>query len=341
MPRPGDQAPGFTIGVLGAAKIVKEALLAPAAIVDGVEVDAIAARNVGRAEAYAAEHGIARVLPSYEHVLDDPGIDAVYLPAPSALHGYWMRRALDAGKHVLCEKPFTANAGESAEIAELAEDTGLVVMEAFHSRHHPMWTRLTEIVGSGALGEIHEASARFCVTHLDAGAIQWQRELGGGALLDLGCYPVHLLRFLFGEPRVTAARARDIDGVDASMKAELAFPGSVSGHVEASMWAEDARGAELRVTGSAGVLHVRMPYHPHFHGLITLTTEEEVLTEPGNPRTTYSFQLERFRDAVRDGAPVVTDAREATARMHVIDAIYRAAGMQPREPLNPENPSAT
>ncbi|MEW1719131.1 Gfo/Idh/MocA family oxidoreductase [Streptomyces sp. NPDC093109] len=325
----------LTFGVLGAARVVRSALLEPAAGLDGVEVTAIAAREPGRAVAFAGEHGIPRTLRTYDEIIDDPAVDAVYVPTPAALHGHWTRRAIGAGKHVLCEKPFTANADEAEEIAELAESSGLVVMEAFHSRYHPMWARMSELVGSGVLGRIRTARAEFSVPHPDTTDIRWQPGLGGGALMDLGCYPVRLLRHLFGEPEVTGARIRDIGGVDAATTARLAFPGGVSGEAVAIMDGTDGHAAELRVSGPAGTLHVRMPYHPYLYGELTLTTESGVVVEQGDPRTSYSFQLEAFRDAVTAGGPNPTDAREATATMRVIDAIYRAGGLRPRTPSAP------
>ncbi|MEV0642401.1 Gfo/Idh/MocA family oxidoreductase [Streptomyces sp. NPDC050619] len=324
-----------TVGVLGAARVVRPALLEPAAAVEGIEVTAVAARDEERAIAFAGEHGIPRVFRCYDEIVDAPDVDALYVPTPAALHGHWMRRAIKAGKHVLCEKPFTANAEEAAAIAELAESSGLVVMEAFHSRHHPMWTRMRDILDSGVLGRLHTARAEFSVPHPDPTDIRWQRHLGGGALMDLGCYPVRLLRHLFGEPEVIEAQARDIDGVDISMAARLAFAGAVSGEVVVSMEPTAGPVAELRVIGLAGDLHVRMPYHPYMYGELTLTTDAGVVTEPGDPRTSYSFQLAAFRDAVSDNAPVLTNAREATATMRVIDAVYHAAGLSPRAPLTP------
>ncbi|MFJ5309239.1 Gfo/Idh/MocA family protein [Streptomyces sp. NPDC088350] len=325
----------LSVGVLGAARIVPSALLEPAADLDGIEVTAVAARDPERAVAFAREHGIPRALRSYDEIVDDPAVDAVYVPTPAALHGHWTRRAIEAGKHVLCEKPFTANAEEAAEIAELAGSSGLVVMEAFHSRYHPMWTRMTELVDSGVLGQLHTARAEFTVPHADTSDIRWQPDLGGGALMDLGCYPVRLLRHLFGEPEVTGAQIRAVDGVDAATTAQLAFAGGLSGEVVAIMEGVDGHAAELHVSGSAGTLHVRMPYHPYLYGELTLTTESGVVVEQGDPRTTYSFQLEAFRDAVTEGAANLTDAGEATATMRVIDAIYRAGGLRPRTPVAP------
>lgn len=322
----------ISVGVLGAARVVKMALIDPSAAVDGIEIAAVAARDHERAVAYAAEHGIARVHHDYDAILDDPDIDAVYIPTPAALHGYWMNRAIDAGKHVLCEKPFTANAAEAAAIARRADVGDIVVMEAFHSRYHPMWARISDLIHTGAIGEIHTARVSFVAPHPDPADIRWRHELGGGALMDLGVYPVRLLRFLFGEPEVRGARARVVDNVDAAMTAQLLFRNSVAAEVVASMEVSAEYSVELDITGAEGRLHVRMPYHPYLHGLLTLTTDSGTHHEAGARPTTYTYQLEAFRDAVRDGAAVITDAWEATSTMRVIDSIYRAAGMSPREP---------
>lgn len=323
------------LGVLGAAAIVKSALLDPAADLDGVAVAAIAARDHSRAREYAAANAVPRVLATYDELLGDAGIDAVYVPTPAALHGFWTRRALEAGKHVLVEKPFTANADEAAEITALAQRSGLVVMEAFHSRHHPVWDRLRAVLRSGAIGEVRRAEARFLVTIGDRADIRWQAPLGGGALMDLGVYPITLLRHLFGEPDVGAATAHEVGGVDAAMTAELRFPGAVEGRVVAGMRQEDGFAADLEVTGSTGTLQMQMPYHPHWGGLLTVTSGSGTTTETGDERSSYSYMLQAFRDAVRDAAPVVTDAAAATATMRVVDAVYRAAGMVPRQALVP------
>src|SRR3954470_8789652 len=199
--------PPVRLGVLGAARIVKSALLVPTRSTSGVEVTAIAARSEDRARDYARKHGIPRVHPSYDVLLADEDVDAVYIPLPASLHGLWMRRSIEAGKHVLCEKPFTANADEAGEIAALAAGTDRVVMEAFHSRLHPLWARLRQIVDSGALGEVRTARATFCAPIPPGKDIRWQVSLGGGALMDLGVYPIGLLRHLFGEPEVVSADA--------------------------------------------------------------------------------------------------------------------------------------
>ncbi|MEU4650253.1 Gfo/Idh/MocA family protein [Nocardia fluminea] len=322
-----------TVGILGAARITPLALVRPARELDGIEVAAVAARDPGRAAVFAAEHGVPRVLRDYGEILDDPHITAVYIPTPAALHGHWIRRAVDAGKHVLCEKPFTANAEEAVAIAEYTAGGPLVVMEAFHSLYHPGWAVLARMLASRVIGEIHRATASFVVPHTDPTDIRWQSSLGGGALMDLGVYPVRLLRYLFGTPDIRSAHAEHTLGVDAAMTAELAFPDGVTAEVVASMRPQDQLRAELHITGSAGTAHMRSPYHPHFAGQITIATASGTVTEDCDTRATYSYQLQAFRDAVQQGGEVLTDAAEAAETMRLIDDIYRAAGMRPRTPL--------
>src|SRR5436190_23731092 len=150
------------IGVLGAAKIAPAALIKPARKLDEIDVSAIAARDRAKAESFAAKHGIPNVHDGYQALIDDPSIDAIYNPPPNGLHGRWTIAALEAGKHVLCEKPFTANADEAEEVAAVARRTGLVVMEAFHYRYHPLAVRLVTLLRSGELGSIRHVDAWMC-----------------------------------------------------------------------------------------------------------------------------------------------------------------------------------
>lgn len=327
----GDQP--LRIAVLGAADIVPKALVEPAAQFPGVIISGIAARDVHRAEEFAEKHAIPKVFATYDALIEDPDVDAVYIPVPATLHGFWTRKAIAAGKHVLCEKPFAANAAEAREIATLAASSGLVVMEAFHSRYHPAWARLAEILASGKIGEILHARATFAHPLTDHADIRWQYELGGGALMDHGVYPLTLLRYLLGEPRVVGAEARIVDGVDAAMTINLAFEGDATAQVYMNIGDDAETSIELSVTGSTGELHMRMPYHPHLWGLITVKTEDGEFSETCDPRSTYSFQLEAFYSSVTTGSPVLTDAQEATTTMELVDASFRAAGLTPREPL--------
>lgn len=325
------------IGVLGAASIVLRGIIRPARAVGGVRISAIAARDPARARSFAARHGIPEVHRSYASLIADPRLDAVYIPLPSAMHGRWTLAALAAGKHVLVEKPFTANADEAEEVAAAASASGLVVMEAFHYRYHPLMHRLVELARSGELGELRHVSARFAIPIPPGKDIRWQLPLGGGTTMDVGCYPIHLVRSVVGgatgqEPEVTDATARAVGGIDRYLRAELRFPSGVTGRITSSIWSAHAVDASATIRGTEGTVRVLGPYHPQaFHAVLVDSSEGRRLER--FPRTpTYDFQLEAFRDAVRDGAPVLTGPMDAVANMRVIDAAYLAAGLEPRHP---------
>uniref|UniRef100_UPI00261D2FBD Gfo/Idh/MocA family protein n=1 Tax=Trebonia sp. TaxID=2767075 RepID=UPI00261D2FBD len=186
------------IGILGTARIAGRALLAPSAAVPSVAVVAVAGRDATRASAFAARHGIPRAYGSYEELLDSPAVDAVYVPLPNALHARWTLRALAAGKHVLCEKPFAANAAEAGEVLDAAQASGLVVMEGMHYRYHPLVRRLVAMIGDGAIGAVRHVQAWTSWPVGDPADIRYDYALGGGALMDGGCYAVDCLR-LVGE----------------------------------------------------------------------------------------------------------------------------------------------
>ena len=182
------------IGTLGSSRISQPALIEPAARVPEVTVAAVAARDLARAEAYALRHGLEGAYGSYEELLADPDINAVYNPLPNSLHGPWTLRAIEAGKHVLCEKPFASNADEAAQVAQAASASGLVVMEAMHYRYHPLIQRLTEVVGE--LGPVRHIQAWTSFAIVNPGDIRYDYGLAGGALMDGGCYALDCLRLL-------------------------------------------------------------------------------------------------------------------------------------------------
>ena len=191
------------IGILGAASIAPMALIRPARRVPDAVVAAVAARDEARAARFADKHGIARVHPSYAALLADPEPDAIYNPLPNSLHCEWTLRALEAGKHVLCEKPLASNAEEAERMAKAATNAGRVLVEAFHWRYHPLADRMREIVTSGELGPIRHVEASFCVPMIRRGDIRYRWDLGGGATMDLGCYAINMVRTLAGaEPEV-------------------------------------------------------------------------------------------------------------------------------------------
>ncbi len=322
------------IGVLGAARIAPAALIKPASTSPSVSVAAIAARSPERAQAFASKHGVPRVHPSYEALLADPDIDAVYNPLPNGLHGRWTLAALAAGKHVLCEKPFTANAAEAREVAAAAAATDRVVMEAFHYRYHPLALRVEEIVASGELGTLQRVETALCFPLPVFSDIRYHYELAGGATMDAGCYAVHMARVFGGEtPSVVSASAKlRSPSVDRAMTAELAYPSGHTGRITCSLWSSSVLRISAKVIGSRGSLAVLNPVAPQAYHRFTVRVDGHRRTEKFPRRPSYEYQLDAFAAAVLKGEPVKTSAADAVETMTVIDEIYRAAGLPLREP---------
>jgi predicted dehydrogenase len=325
------------IGVLGAAAITPNALIKPAREVDGVAVTAIAARDRARAQRFADRHGIAQVLDGYQQVIDSPEVDAVYIPLPNGLHGAWTLRALAAGKHVLCEKPFTANAEEAAQVAEAAAASDRVVMEAFHYRYHPLTARVLALIEEGAIGRVQHIEARMCFPLPKFSDIRYNLRLAGGATMDAGCYAIHALRtFGPGEPAVKNARAKlKSPGVDRAMDILFVYPDGTTGRAITSMWSSKLLDVSLHVHGDAGSIKVINFAAPQLYHRLTVRNGAERHTEKVPGPATYTCQLQVFRDAVSDGGPVLTDAADAVRTMSLIDDAYRAAGLEPRRPTAP------
>lgn len=320
-------------GILGAAGIAPTALLAPAATNPDVEVLAVAARKRERAEAFAAEHGIGRVFDDYRELLADPDIDAVYIPLPNSEHGPWCVAAVEAGKHVLVEKPFAANETEAREVAARVDGSGLVVMEAVHSHYTQLMHRLHQLVADGAIGALVDVSAAFDISMPDRTNIRYIQDLAGGSTMDLGCYSVAFARDIVGEePEVVSATARPAPDprLDEALSAELRFPSGVTGTVSSSLL-EDVERQDAVITGTRGTLRVTGFVKPQDGCSIQLSVDgvEENIDVSATP-TSYEAQLAAFVAAVRDGAPVDTDTANAIASMRVIDAMYTAAGLEPR-----------
>src|SRR5438105_113974 len=184
------------IGVLGAARIAPMALVRPARDVGDVRITVVAARDRSRAEAFARKHGLERAHASYDALLADPEVDAIYNPLPNSLHCEWTVRAFEAGKHVLCEKPISANAAEAERMNEAATRAGKVLGEAFHWRYHPLAARMRAILESGEIGAVRHVEVIFCIPFLLPGDIRYRLDLAGGATMDVGSYTVSIVRFL-------------------------------------------------------------------------------------------------------------------------------------------------
>jgi predicted dehydrogenase len=321
------------LGILGAARIAPSSVIRPAAQSTEVDVVAVAARDAQRAKDFAAKHHIAKAYAGYAELLADPDVDAVYNPLPNGLHGRWTLAALAAGKHVLCEKPFTANAAEAREVAVAAARTDRVVMEAFHYRYHPLAARMAEIVGSGELGTLREIRTSVCFPLPRFSDIRYRFDLAGGALMDAGCYAVHLARLLGGEPEVVTAKATmHTANVDRAMRAGLTFPGGHTGVVRCSLWSSDVLRVAATAIGSRGTMSVLNPLAPQLFHRLTVRSQDARRTERLSRRASYAYQLDAFAGAVLRGEPNLTGPDDSVATMTVIDAIYRAAGLPLREP---------
>ncbi|MEI7714812.1 MAG: Gfo/Idh/MocA family oxidoreductase [Mycobacterium sp.] len=310
------------------------ALINPARDNDDVVVTAVAARDVVRAREFATKHRIGRVHAGYEALIADPDIDAVYNPLPNGLHGRWTRAALAAGKHVLCEKPFTANADEARDIAAFAANSDRVVMEAFHYRYHPLTLRAEEIIASGELGRLLRVEAALCFPLPRFSDIRYDYSLAGGATMDAGCYAVHMARAFGGStPEVLWAKATLRNPkIDRAMVAELVFDGGHTGRISCSMWSSRLIRISARVVGERGELRMFNPVLPSLVHRLSVRSPEGRHVERFTRRPSYAYQLDAFAAAVLRGEPVKTTPQDAIENMTVIDAIYRAAGLPLRYP---------
>jgi len=315
------------IGLLGASKIARGAVIAPAKNNPDFEVVAVGARDPARARAYADEHGIAEVVGSYAELVKRDDIDVVYNALPPAGHAEWTIAALEAGKAVLCEKPFAMNAVEARRMTDAAQRTGQVLIEAFHYRFHNVIRRAEALLKAGALGRVTQATAEFKGTiPRSPDELRWRRDLGGGGLMDLGCYPTHALRTLIGEePRIVSAEGKFEDGVDVELSARLAFPGGVEADLACAM-VSPGFSAPLVIEGERGRLEIVNYLAPQIGCRFTTTIDGATEPQPTDGPSTYEAQLIHLGEVLGGKAKPLTGGADAVANMTAIDAIYAAAG---------------
>jgi predicted dehydrogenase len=317
----------WRIGLLGASKIARGAVIAPAKTNADFEVVAVGARDPDRARAYADEHGIAHVASSYAELVARDDVDVVYNALPPVGHAEWSIAALKAGKAVLCEKPFAMNASEARQMTDAARATDQVLVEAFHYRFHNVIRQAEALLQGGALGPVTRATAEFKGTiPRSPDELRWRRDLGGGGLMDLGCYPVHALRTLLGgEPEIRSALATFEDGVDTDLSARLSFPNGVEAEMACAM-ISPTFSAPLRIEGERGSLEIINYLAPQmgcrFNVTLDGTSEAKSVDGPG----TYEAQLIHLALVLRGEAKPLTGGADAVANMTAIDAIYAAAG---------------
>ncbi|MEF2977349.1 Gfo/Idh/MocA family protein [Subtercola sp. YIM 133946] len=322
-------ARALRIGILGAAGIAPAAIIRPARRRHDVEVVAVSSRRASAAADYAGAHGIERSYGGYAEMLADPDIDLVYNALPPSEHMQWSIAALEAGKHVLCEKPFAMNAAQAEAMNRSAADTGLRLIEAFHDRYHPLSLEVDRIVDSGVLGDIVDVHADFSGSNpFDPRSIRHDPAVGGGSLMDLGCYPVHWVRALLrDEPTVVEAQATlNPLGADLTMDAALTFPSGARARVTSSMVDGVTLNATLDVTGRRGTVHVDNLVFPSSGHSITVAVDgvDYVTTVAG--RTTYDHQLDAVVAGLASGETLPTEGADTVSNMALIDAIYTAAG---------------
>ena len=346
------------IGLLGAARIAPLSIVSPASVT-GDRFIAVAARSRDRAEEFAGTNGVERVVDSYAVLLADPEVEAVYNPLANGLHGTWNIAAAHAGKHVLAEKPSAANADEARAMQAAVDAAGIVFMEAFHYPYHPLFQRAVELAASGAIGEVRHIDVPLLMPDPGADDPRWSLDLAGGSTMDLGCYSISCLNLLGealcgGPLKITSAEASERDGhpgVDSHLWVSGEFPSGATGSGGSDMDA-DEWSFTLVITGSTGEIVVpkfplpheddrlilrrtasapRVRRRPQDAADLVAEREGDVVEHLGT-RSSYTYQLEAFGNAVRDGAPVVTDAAFAVRNAEAIDTAYTLAGLPLRDP---------
>jgi len=310
-------------GVLGAAKIAVEKVIPAMQQGEWSEVVAMASRDETKARDAAGRLGVARAYGSYEELLADPEIEAVYNPLPNHLHVPWSVRAAEAGKHVLCEKPVALDAAEARTLLEARDRTGVRIQEAFMVHTHPQWVGVRELVRAGRIGSLRAFECHFSFFNRDPLNIRNRREWGGGALMDIGCYPVHLSRFVFGEEprRVLGLVERDPEtGVDRLTSAVLEYP---SGHATFTCSIQMAFHQRVQLFGTSGRIEVEIPFNAPPDRPTRVFVDDETHEFPACNQ--YTIQGDLFSRAVREDTPQPIPLEDAVANMAVIDAVFRSA----------------
>ena len=295
---------------------------------------AVASRDRARADRYAAERGIPRAYDSYEALLADPDIDAVYISLPNSMHLEWTSRALEAGKHVLCEKPLSRREADVSAAFDLAERRGRLLMEAFMYRHHPQTARLSELVRSGAIGRMRLIRASFSFNAIDPANVRLSAALDGGSLMDVGCYCVSAARLLAGEPElVSGTQVLGGDGVDVTFTGWMRFADDVLAHIDSGLVCDDR--FDLEVVGDEASLFVPDPWHavaPRIE-LRRAHTIEVVEVPAVN---SYGLEADNLAAAIRGAAPPLLGRADATGQARAIEALYASADSG--APVRPPRP---
>jgi predicted dehydrogenase len=309
------------LGLLSTARINDE-ILDGAAPSDAVEVVAVGSRDSARAEKYAKQKGIPRAHPSYEDLLADPEVDAIYNSLPNSMHVPWTLRALEAGKHVLCEKPMGRRAAEVERAFDAADAAGLIVMEAFMYRHHPQTKKLRELVAGGAIGDVLKIRSHFTFLLEDESDLRMRPELDGGSLMDLGCYCVSASRLIAGEPEtVEGSQVLTRTGVDLRFTGKLRFAGGIEAEFECGF--DAPRSSRLEIEGTEGTALVRD--FPGCSEPIELRRNCKTARVEVEDADRYRLQLENFAAAIEGKEEPLLGRADAVGQARTIEALYRSA----------------
>lgn len=321
------------IGILGAARIAPFALIRHARRLDGVEVTAVAEeyhseRHLAR---YAKKHGIPETYRSFDALLANPAIDAVYIPLPIGMHADWCIRAVEAGKHVLCEKPFAANAAEVERVLRVAETTDRIVAEAMHFRYHPLVNRVRDIIRAGEIGAVYSIDATFCA-YWPFTDFRFDYATGGGGTIDMGCYPIGFIRAVTEEEPIVRQATATLYGtlIDRVMRAKMDLPSGGEVRLLVSLRSRHLLSLSIRIRGSKGAIDVFNYVKPEVGHRLRIRSDGRTRREHVPGGSTYGTQLAAFAEAVRTGTAPVTTVTDSLDNMRVIDAIYRAAGLPVR-----------
>ena len=314
--------------MLGAADIAVKKVIPAMRRSERSQVVAIASRDRAKADAAAGALGIPRSYGSYEELIDDPDVEAIYNPLPNHLHVPWSIRAAEAGKHVLCEKPIALSAAEARELLAVRDRTGVQIGEAFMVRTHPQWLAVKQLVDDGRIGELRLAVGHFSYFRRDPTDIRSRREWGGGALLDIGCYPITLSRWLFGAEPISVAGQIDRDpdfDVDRLSSGLLRFP---TGQASFTCGGQLVSYQRMQIFGTAARIEVEIPFNaPPDRACRVFVDDGSSLAEtiefPAADQ--YTIQADCFSDAVRGVGPVPVSLEDAIANMEVIDKLFQSA----------------
>jgi D-xylose 1-dehydrogenase (NADP+, D-xylono-1,5-lactone-forming) len=311
-------------GVLSTARINAK-FLAGVAQSDECDVLAVASRDRERATQYARENGIERAYGSYEQLLGDPDVEAVYISLPNALHLEWSERALRAGKHVLCEKPLSRRVAEVQSAFDVAQSADRLLMEAFMWRHNPQTNRVVQLVQAGSIGRLRliRAAFSFAIGAADAANVRLSAELGGGALMDVGCYCISAVRLLAGEPEaVSGQQLVGGDGVDVAFAGAMRFGSDVLAHFDAGL--ELAARDELEIVGDEASLFLDDPWHCR-EPVIELRRNGTVERIEPERADSYQLEAENLSAAIRGEAQPLLGRADAVGQARVIEALYAQA----------------